>query len=462
MAEGERHASVPSVEPTYEAELSQSPRPATQGPKEFRPILPPFRYMSTKQLRLTRRLAVSAWILGLILWIAFRGWPFGRSSIFIVLTSGLAALSIGRRHFYQLILDWSPFFLFLVAYDKTRTWSLQLGLPVHWHLAPDIDKAMFGVVPTVWVQEQIRFEEPPWWELILAVVYISYFVTPYIMAFGEWLRSRADFARFAAGMLTISFIGLIGYVFVPAAPPWAAGRCAPEDVADGPRSVRCMFVDDHAGEGSILGPVHGKHDDTHPWVERLSARGWEKLNHLSFSAAIAHAEESPSDDETTERSTASQSKTSNLGADSTQSQKNSASSDIAGDTSSNNSQSSSAGESSGIGALIERGQKESNLVAAIPSLHAALTMYLATYSFARRRKKIGVFCLIYAFAMGFTLVFFAEHYVFDILLGWGIAIIVPLVGITLEKWWTRNNLSSRLPWNRDASNSNRELAESLS
>ena len=101
-------------------------------------------------------------------------------------------------------------------------------------------------------------------------------------------------------------------------------------------------------------------------------------------------------------------------------------------------------------------------MAAIPSLHAALTMYLATYMFARRRKKLGVVCLIYAFAMGFTLVFFAEHYVFDILLGWGIAIVVPLVGVTLEKWWIRNNLSSRLPWERRASNPNRELAKSLS
>ncbi|WP_296105644.1 phosphatase PAP2 family protein [uncultured Corynebacterium sp.] len=418
--------------------------------------------MSTKQLALTRRLAVSAWVLGLIVWITFRGWPFGRSTLFIVLTSGLAALSIGRRHLYQLILDWSPFFLFLVAYDNTRTWSLQLGLPVHWHLAPDIDKAMFGVVPTVWLQEQIRFEEPPWWELILAIVYISYFVTPYIMAFGEWLRSRADFARFAAGMLTVSFIGLIGYVFVPAAPPWAAGRCAPGDVSDGPRSVRCMFVDDHAGEGSILGPVHGKHDDTHPWVERLSARGWEKLNHLSFSAAIAHAEESPSDGERTDRSAASQSETGNLGTDSTQPHHDGASSTVAADSSNGDSQSSTSDESSGIGALIERGQKESNLVAAIPSLHAALTMYLATYMFARRRKKLGVFCLIYAFAMSFTLVFFAEHYVFDILLGWAIAITVPLVGVTLEKWWTRNNLSSRLPWNRGVSSPNREPAGALS
>jgi len=48
------------------------------------------------------------------------------------------------------------------------------------------------------------------------------------------------------------------------------------------------------------------------------------------------------------------------------------------------------------------------------------------------------------------------------LLGWGIAIVVPLVGVTLEKWWIRNNLSSRLPWERRASNPNRELAKSLS
>ncbi|MEJ4112453.1 phosphatase PAP2 family protein [Corynebacterium kroppenstedtii] len=424
MAERERRHSVPSVEPAYEAELAASPRPSGVEPKQFRPLLPPFRRMSSQQLRVTRRVAVAVWAVALSMWVVFCGWPFGRLSLFIVLTTGLAALSIGRRHVYQLVVDWSPFFLFLVAYDATRTWSLRVGLPVHWHLAPDIDKAMFGVVPTVWLQEHIRYEKAPWWELILAIVYISYFVTPYITAFCAWLRSRADFARFAAGMLTVSFIGLIGYVFVPAAPPWAAGRCTPEDVSDGPRSVRCMYVDDHAGEHSVLGAVHAKHDDTHPWVERLSARGWEQLNHLSLTRAVAHAE--GSDRNTDTKPVAS------------------------GGSTHRSSDSSPREQSSGIGALIERGQKESNLVAAIPSLHAALTMYLASYMFARRSTKAGIVGLIYAFTMAFSLVFFAEHYVFDILLGWAVAIAVPFIGLAVEKWWTRHELTQRFSWNRRA------------
>ena len=58
-------------------------------------------------------------------------------------------------------------------------------------------------------------------------------------------------------------------------------------------------------------------------------------------------------------------------------------------------------------------------------------MYFATFLFSRRRWKWGSVALIYALSMGFALVFFAEHYVFDIILGWTLAAAVPLV----QTWW---------------------------
>lgn len=76
-------------------------------------------------------------------------------------------------------------------------------------------------------------------------------------------------------------------------------------------------------------------------------------------------------------------------------------------------------------------QASSNLVSAIPSLHAGITMYFATFLFSRRRWTWGSVALIYALTMGFALVFFAEHYVFDIILGWTLAAMVPLV----QTWW---------------------------
>ncbi|MFM8302809.1 MAG: phosphatase PAP2 family protein [Actinomycetota bacterium] len=64
----------------------------------------------------------------------------------------------------------------------------------------------------------------------------------------------------------------------------------------------------------------------------------------------------------------------------------------------------------------------SNPVGALPSLHAAypLLFLLLFWSVAGRR---GRFVLVaYAAAMAFVLVYFAEHYVFDVLMGWGYAI----------------------------------------
>ena len=71
-----------------------------------------------------------------------------------------------------------------------------------------------------------------------------------------------------------------------------------------------------------------------------------------------------------------------------------------------------------FGALWERGAAYANDVAAVPSLHAAYAL-LITLFFWPRVGRIGKLALAgYAIAMGFALVYTAEHYVSDVLLGW--------------------------------------------
>lgn len=67
--------------------------------------------------------------------------------------------------------------------------------------------------------------------------------------------------------------------------------------------------------------------------------------------------------------------------------------------------------------LYERGTEYANPVAAVPSLHAAYTLLFSLYlwSFARRAKPLVA---AYPPAMAFALVYTAEHYLVDILLGW--------------------------------------------
>lgn len=68
-------------------------------------------------------------------------------------------------------------------------------------------------------------------------------------------------------------------------------------------------------------------------------------------------------------------------------------------------------------AIWDKGNSLYNPVAALPSLHAAFPMLLCLF-FWRNGTLARVLGVGYVLAMGWTLVYGAEHYVFDVLLGW--------------------------------------------
>lgn len=73
----------------------------------------------------------------------------------------------------------------------------------------------------------------------------------------------------------------------------------------------------------------------------------------------------------------------------------------------------------GTAGLFSEGQAQVNLVAAVPSLHAAFTMLVALGIWPRvRHRRLRPLLLLYPLAMGLTLVACGEHYFFDIVLGW--------------------------------------------
>jgi membrane-associated phospholipid phosphatase len=86
--------------------------------------------------------------------------------------------------------------------------------------------------------------------------------------------------------------------------------------------------------------------------------------------------------------------------------------------------------------VLELGQRTSNVVAAIPSLHAgytALVLWALWPSFGRIGRTVLV---AYPLAMAFTLVLTGEHYLVDVLIGWGYAALVIVVWDRIEPWWT--------------------------
>lgn len=322
-----------------------------------------------RRLTFLRRIAVAVWAIVVVYRTLTAGLAFNRELLLLYIATGLIAASIGRRRKVLMVVrDWLPFALVLVLYDLSRGAATLVGAPTLWQLQPAVDRWLFfGVMPTVWLQERLKMPQPPWWEVIISTVYMSFFIVPYAVAGFLWLRDRQVWKAYAWRFLSLSFAALLIYVILPAAPPWAAARCTPDDVAAGPSYPDCMFRHS-AGvpDGGLLGAMRFSQPGAHNFVERISTRGWGTL-HL---------------------------------------------------------------QSAGV--LIDSGQASVNLVAAIPSLHAGLSAMVAMFLWRRVRWAWRAVLLIYVLTMAFALVYSAEHYVIDILLGWALAAVVMLVFGRLE------------------------------
>jgi hypothetical protein len=325
-----------------------------------------------------RRLAVSTWALVVTYRTVTDGVAFNRELLLLYIATGLISASIGRGHkVFTVVRDWLPFALVLVLYDFSRGAADMLGAPTLWRFQPDADRWLFfGTVPTVWLQERIKMPQPPWWEVIISSIYMSFFILPYVVAGVLWLYNRADWAAFVRRFVALSFASVAVYVVLPAAPPWAAARCTAADIVTGPSNPPCMYRS-AAGvpDGGLLGAMHMSQPGAHQFVERISTRGWGTL-HLQSA-----------------------------------------------------------------GALVNSGQASVNLVAAIPSLHAALTAMISIFLWRRVRRSWRPLLVAYPLAMAVVLVYSAEHFVVDILLGWALAVAVSALLGLLDSWWSRRRAS---------------------
>jgi hypothetical protein len=69
-----------------------------------------------------------------------------------------------------------------------------------------------------------------------------------------------------------------------------------------------------------------------------------------------------------------------------------------------------------------------NPIAAMPSLHTAITVLMA-FALWRIRPALGVAGALYSLAMGFALIYLGEHYLVDVIAGAGLA-----VGVAVRTW----------------------------
>jgi membrane-associated phospholipid phosphatase len=143
----------------------------------------------------------------------------------------------GSRHgpVAQLLIAWSPLSAILVAYWLAQWVTAPLGTGdgddanrvgavLHVRGPARADEAVFGVVPTVWLQEHLVGGTPRWWDAVAALVYVTHFVAIPLVTAVVWFALRDRFREWVVAALTMSLVGIAGYVAYPAAPPWLAAE----------------------------------------------------------------------------------------------------------------------------------------------------------------------------------------------------------------------------------------------
>jgi membrane-associated phospholipid phosphatase len=143
----------------------------------------------------------------------------------------------GTRHgpIAQLLIAWSPLSVILVAYGIAQWITAPLGTgdgadtnrvgaPLHVLGPARADEGLFGVVPTVWLQARLSDGAPHWWDAAAALVYVTHFLVIPIVTAVVWFAVRDRFREWVVAALTMSVVGITGYVAYPAAPPWLASQ----------------------------------------------------------------------------------------------------------------------------------------------------------------------------------------------------------------------------------------------
>ncbi|MFM9138552.1 MAG: phosphatase PAP2 family protein, partial [Actinomycetota bacterium] len=92
-----------------------------------------------------------------------------------------------------------------------------------------------------------------------------------------------------------------------------------------------------------------------------------------------------------------------------------------------------------VSKLFDRGAAISNPVAALPSLHAACALLVVAFFWKRTPRILRPITLVLPASMALCLVYFGEHWVIDVVLGW----LYVWAAFALARRWENRRLSRR-------------------
>lgn len=135
----------------------------------------------------------------------------------------------------QLLIAWSPLSAILVLYFLASWVNAPLGrgevaetnragFGPHVDAPAAADRGVFTTVPSVWLQERFVDGSAHWYDAVAAVVYATHFVSIPVLTAVVWFCFRDRFVAWIAAVLTLTALGVLGYVVYPAVPPWIASQ----------------------------------------------------------------------------------------------------------------------------------------------------------------------------------------------------------------------------------------------
>jgi membrane-associated phospholipid phosphatase len=121
------------------------------------------------------------------------------------------------RPFWEIVRDWSPFFVILLMYYSL--WGNATHLLVTRDRDATLiawDQKLFGCQPSVALQSMIRPRLTAWLEF---AYFFHILNIPIVACFIYLRRTRERFREMMCGAVVMTFVGLVGYVLVPAIGP---------------------------------------------------------------------------------------------------------------------------------------------------------------------------------------------------------------------------------------------------
>lgn len=136
----------------------------------------------------------------------------------------LVILVLGK--FNQLLHDWSLPTVLLLSYEYLRGLVPRISAStVHIFPMINFDKAVFGFLPTIKLQQMLFSSHTfHWYDYSAVLFYISHLVAPMVIGFLLWWKNRGHFRDYAFGLLLLSYAAFISYIIFPAMPPWMAAQ----------------------------------------------------------------------------------------------------------------------------------------------------------------------------------------------------------------------------------------------